>query len=79
MLEALLKEARITGENAEAVRARAIEEPPTNNYDLVNLVTWASSHVIREPQRIQRTLGTAASFTAEQEHARICSVCHARR
>jgi hypothetical protein len=79
MLEALLKEARITGEDAEAVRARAMEEPPRNTYALLNLVTWASSHVIREPHRIQRTLDTAASFTAEQEHACICPLCHARR
>jgi hypothetical protein len=79
MLEALLKEAKISGEDAEAVRARAMEEPPRNTYDLLNLVTWASSHVIRKPHRIQRTLDTAASFTAEQEHARICPVCHARR
>jgi len=39
MLEAMLRDARITGEDADAIRARAIQEPPRNTYDLVNLLT----------------------------------------
>lgn len=77
-LEALLVHARITGEDADAIRARAIEEPPRNTYEMVNLITWASSHVIREPQRILRSLQVAATFTSTQEHDRICPVCHTR-
>lgn len=79
MLEALLREARITGGDAEAVRARAMQQPPRSTYDLLNIMTWASSHVIREPQRIQRTLATAATFTADQEHTQICPLCHSHR
>lgn len=79
MLEGLLREAKITGEDAEAIRARAIQEPPRNTYELVNLITWASSHVIREPARVQRALTASATFTSKQEHARICPLCHSRR
>jgi len=79
MLEAILKEASIVGQDAEAVRARAIEEPPHNTYDLMNLITWASSHIIREPRRIQHALNAVATFTTEKEHAQICPLCHARR
>ena len=76
MLEAMLKEARITGEDADALRARAIETPPRNAYELHNLITWASSHVIREPQRRLRTMSTAATFVSQRDHARICPLCH---
>lgn len=76
MLEAMLKEARITGEDADVVRARAIEEPPRNTYELVNLITWASSHLIREPARVRQAQIAAATFTSQEEHAQLCPLCH---
>lgn len=79
MLEALLKEAKISGDDADAVRAQALAQPPRNTYELVNLITWASSHVIREPGRIRQALTAAATFTDETEHRRICPVCHINR
>ena len=79
MLEAMLKDARITGEDADAIRARAIQEPPRNTYDLVNLLTWASSHVVREPARIRRIQNTVAAFSNESEHRQVCPICHRAR
>jgi len=79
MLEAMLRDARITGEDADAIRARAIEEPPRNTYDLVNLLTWASSHVVREPARIRRIQNTVAAFSNESEHKQVCPICHRAR
>ncbi len=76
MLEAMLKDAHITGEDADVVRARAIEVPPRNAYEMVNLITWASSHIIREPAKIRRAQITAATFTSQEEHARACPLCH---
>jgi len=78
MLEALLKEAGITGKAAEAVRAQAIQEPPRHSYDMVNLITWATSHIIEKPRERQRALEASASFTAETEHARTCPLCRTR-
>jgi len=75
MLEALLREAGIKGKDAEAVRAQAIQNPPRNSYDMVNLITWASSHVISAPAQRQRALSASASFTSESEHARTCPLC----
>ncbi len=74
-LDELLRQAGITGKEAEAVRARAIQEPPRNAYDMMNLITWASSHVIRSPERIQRALNAGATFTSESQHATICPLC----
>jgi hypothetical protein len=79
MLEELLKQAGITGKDAEAVRARAIEEPPRNTYELLNLVSWASSHIIRSPEKVQRALKAGAIFTDEVAHASVCPLCRARR
>ena len=79
MLEELLRQAGITGKEAEAVRAQAIQEPPRNTYDMVNLITWASSHIVRSPEKIQRALNASATFVSETEHASVCPLCHARR
>ncbi len=79
MLEELLRQAGITGKEAEAVRAQAIQEPPRNAYDMMNLITWASSHIVRSPERIQRTLAASAAFTSESQHASICPLCQTRR
>ena len=79
MLEALIRAAHITGADAEAVRAQALENPPRNAYEMMNLITWASSHVLREPERVVRARDAAAGFAASTEHAETCPVCHGRR
>jgi len=78
MLEGLLREAGISGKEAEAVRAHALEDPPRNTYEMVNLITWATSHIIEEPRERQRALVASASFTEATEHARTCPLCRTR-
>jgi len=78
MLEELIRRAGITGKDADAIRAQAIQVPPRNSYDMMNLLSWASSHIIREPRKIQAAMNTIATFASEQEHARICPLCHTR-
>lgn len=79
MLEELLRQAGITGKDAEAVRAQAIQEPPRNTYELLNLVSWASSHIVRSPERVQRAQKAMATFTDAVQHDTVCPLCHARR
>lgn len=78
MLEELIRRASITGKEAEAIRAQAIQVPPSNSYDMMNLITWATSHVVRSPERRQRALAASATFASESEHARTCPLCHSR-
>ena len=79
ILEQLLKEARIGGEVADAVRTMAIQEPPRNTYEMFNLITWASSHLIKEPAQIDRARSVAANFTSAETHHTYCPVCHTQR
>lgn len=79
VLVAMLKEARITGKDAEAVMSRAIAEPPRNSYDIMNLVTWATSHVVQRPERVVQARQAAASFADETQHHRFCPVCRRER
>lgn len=79
VLEAMLKEAGITREAAEAVRNLALREPPQNTYDIINLVTWASSHLLESPRQVTRARQAAADFVDRTEHRRICPVCHRAR
>ena len=79
MLEAMLREARITGDDASAIMAMAIDNPPATSYDMMNLITSATSHLLEDPRRVRRAQQTVADYTSENEHARVCPVCHSRR
>lgn len=73
------REAKISGEDANAVRAMAVDNPPNTSYDLMNLLTHATSHLIEDPKRVAIAQKAVASYTSENEHARVCPVCHIRR
>jgi hypothetical protein len=76
VLAALLKKARIGGEIADAVMAMAVENPPRNAWDMHNLITYASSHLLTASRQVDRTQRTAADFADEATHARSCPLCH---
>lgn len=75
VLEALLREAHIMGKDAEAVRTRALEEPPHNAYEVMNLLTWATTHVLSEARDIVRAEAATIRFSADTTHRQICPVC----
>jgi len=76
MLTALLNKARINQEASDAIRARALEMPPTNSFELMELLTWGSSHAIQEPKEVLRVRRAADKFAHEKTHARNCPLCH---
>ncbi len=79
MLEALMKEAKITGADAIAIRAMAIENPPQTSYDLMNLLSDATSHLLESPRQIVVAQKAVADYSSESEHSRICPVCRSKR
>lgn len=79
MLENMIREAGLDDATAKAVRDRAIEQPPQNSYDMFNLLTWATSHLITEPKRIQRARRAVEVFQAAESHGLFCPVCRQGR
>ncbi|MBU1067638.1 hypothetical protein KKE60_07605, partial [Patescibacteria group bacterium] len=79
VLESLLKRAGIRGADADVVRANALTHPPENAYDMMQLVTWASTHHLMNPRAIMRAQQAAAVFSDETEHQRVCPTCHKQR
>ena len=78
LLDSLLREGSVRGNDAQAIQAQAIEQPPQTTYDLLNLMTWATSHVIENPRVIARTQHAIANFTGQTAHERTCPMCHRR-
>lgn len=78
MLDALLKQAGIGGKIAESVRSMAIERPPANAWEMQNLITYASSHLLEGPSA-QRAQRAAADFADESTHAQSCPLCRRTR
>ena len=76
VLDGLLKQAGISGDAATAIRARAMEEVPRTAYDISNLITWGTSHILQKPAQIEKALSAASTFSSAEEHARVCVLCH---
>ena len=79
MLEALIKQSGLPPDVAEVVRGRALQNPPTNAYDILNLITHATSHLMDDSRRIYRAQSAIAAYTDAETHARVCPVCNRNR
>ena len=75
LIGAIAKDAKLKGNAAEAFMARAMEEPPESSYDVLNLLTWLSSHVQEDPDAIQRAQNVAANFADARLHGKYCPTC----
>ena len=75
LLTALATRAKLRGKDAAALWARATEEPPQTAYDVLNLMTWVTSHVMSDPSRIIRAQQVSANFVAEELHQKQCPTC----
>jgi len=78
-LSGLLQQAGIRGAMAEAVRAYALEHPPRNEYELYNILTYASSHILDDPREIARAQRAGAQYTTESAHRLRCPTCRRSR
>jgi hypothetical protein len=75
ILAALLKKSGLPQIQARALQQRALEEPPRNNYDMMQLMTWATSHLDIESVALRRVRHVTEAFAHEETHAQICPVC----
>ncbi|MHB8084384.1 MAG: hypothetical protein ACYDHZ_00965 [Dehalococcoidia bacterium] len=76
ILQALIKKGHFPDNIAEAIQAMAIENPPQNAWDMHNLITYASSHLLEGPKIIHRAQDVAADFSDEVNHSKVCPLCH---
>jgi len=76
MLAGLLKQASLGKDIDEMIKADAIEDPPENEWDLVNLLTRATSHHVTDPLDIGWGMWIASKFASEDHHMKMCPACH---
>lgn len=76
IINALLKSMRASKEVIDAVNARALEAPPNNSWEVLNLGTWATTHVMEEPAHILRGQKALTDWTVEETHMRTCPTCN---
>lgn len=79
VLEGLIQEAGIRGEVRDAILAQAIEQPPETEWDMLNLITWATTHAMEDTSRIRRAQQAATRFADVQERrSHVCPTCNRR-
>jgi len=76
VLTSMLREAKISGGPADAIRAMAIESPPENRYQMMNLISYASSHLLERPDQVRRAQNTVADYAHEHANHLECPLCH---
>ena len=79
ILAAIIKDAKLPIEAASAMEQRALEAPPQNSYDMLNLLTWTTSHAMSEPVAIGRARRVVTEFQAASTHQRYCPTCRRQR
>lgn len=78
-LEGMIRQAGLTGNLGNTVRGWAVDDPPETEWDIFNLITRASSHLLENSEGILRAQRAAASFSSEAEHRRVCPSCRRQR
>ncbi|MFA5376720.1 MAG: hypothetical protein WC455_13310 [Dehalococcoidia bacterium] len=79
MLEAMIREAGLKDNVRDTVRAMAIENHVRNAYDILNLMTYATSHLMTDAKHITRARRATEVFQSQDTHALFCPVCRAGR
>ena len=75
LLGGIVQDAGLRGDVASTLWAKATEEPPQTAYDILNLMTWLSSHVIEDPKKVIRLQQVSANFADEVFHNKSCPTC----
>lgn len=78
VLEHWIQESRIPPDVADEIRAQAVNEPPANQYDMMNLITWGTSHTDMEPNKRRRSLQNLATLQLHTVSGRVCPRCHSQ-
>ena len=77
-IEGIIREGHLE-ELSEAIHARALQEPPHNAYDLLNLVTWAGTHASGgDYQLVRRANKAATAFSTNVSVHKVCPLCNSQ-
>jgi len=74
-LEGVIRQSHLPEGLAEAVRARALEQPPRNAWDLMNLVTWGTTHATDDYQVVRRSHKAMSTFAHNVAVHKVCPIC----
>lgn len=79
VLEGLLREARLPPEVMAAIRAEALRVPPETEYDMMNLITWGTSHLHLTTRQLLVARNVASDYTNPEHHRKVCPVCRSSK
>ena len=79
VLGSLIKRSRLKRAEEKALWARATEEQPETAYDMLNLMTWLSTHVLTDYHQVGRAQSASDAFVDEALHQKYCMTCNRDR
>ena len=75
ILQEALQRAGIRGRHADMVLERAAMESPETMYDVLNLLTWVSSHLLTTPSAVVRAQNASVEYSRAAVSGR-CPACY---
>jgi hypothetical protein len=78
MLLDLIKKSQLPPKVAAAIQSMALKSPPTNSWEMQNLISFATTHLMDKatPKQITKALKVVADFGAESTHDLTCPLCN---
>ncbi len=77
-LDGMIREAHLPDEVAEAVRGHALAAPPESAWELMNLITWGTSHATNDYAVVRRAHRAMSHFAHNVSIHKRCPLCHSQ-
>jgi hypothetical protein len=75
-LEGIIRQAHLPDELSEAVRHHALGQPPENAWDLMNLITWGTTHGTDDYAVVRRGHKAMSAFAHNVAVHKVCPLCN---
>jgi hypothetical protein len=75
-LEGVLQQAHLPDDLEDLVRARALAHPPENAWEMLNLITYATSHATTDYDIVRRSNKAMSTFAHNVAVHKVCPLCH---
>lgn len=74
-LEGMIRQSHLPDDLGEAVRARALAHPPTNAWELMNLITWGTTHATSDYDVVRKSQKAMSQFAHNVAVHKVCPLC----
>lgn len=77
-LEGILQQAHLPDDMEKLVRARALAQPPENAWEMMNLITYATTHATDDYEVVRKSNKAMSTFAHNVAVHKVCPLCRSQ-